>query len=329
MKTYKFLIFSVLFILASCDDGNDKNMIEAQGNIEATNIVVSSKVNGEVLKIIKDEGEKVNAGDTILIIDPEVYQLRLSEATAAMEQAKAKYKLLKEGARKEDLRQGEEALKQAQINLDLAKQNKERMTNLLNSKSITQKQYDDAIAMYEIAVAKFNAAEQNYKKLQNFARPEELKQAEANLNRMVASVNLIKKNLSDCYVTSPSNGFIVKKFIEKGETVGAMSSLFQVADLQNVKLVIYIPETKLSKVKLGQVAEITTDTYPDKVYKGKVSFISPEAEFTPKNIQTKEERTKLVYKVKIKVVNKNFELKDGMPADVTIKAPSNSPKGGE
>jgi len=303
----------------SCGNNADKTKIEAQGNIEAINIVISSKVNGEVIKIIKDEGEKVNEKDTVIIIDPEVYELRLSEATAILQQAEAQYNLLKKGARKEDLKQSEETLKQAQINLNLANKDKERMTNLYDSKSITEKQFEDAIARYEIALAKFNSAEQNYKKMKNFARPEELQQAEANLNRALASVNLIKKNLRDCCVTSPSNGFIVKKFVEKGESVGAMSSLFQVADLKTVELVIYIPETKLGMVKLGQIAEITTDTYPDKIYEGRISFISPEAEFTPKNIQTKEERTKLVFKVKIKVDNTQFELKDGMPADVVIR----------
>ncbi|RKY95052.1 MAG: hypothetical protein DRQ13_07560 [Ignavibacteriae bacterium] len=320
MKTLSTIISVFLLLMFnSCGNNADKTKIEAQGNIEAINIVISSKVNGEVIKIIKDEGEKVNEKDTVIIIDPEVYELRLSEATAILQQAEAQYNLLKKGARKEDLKQSEETLKQAQINLNLANKDKERMTNLYDSKSITEKQFEDAIARYEIALAKFNSAEQNYKKMKNFARPEELQQAEANLNRALASVNLIKKNLRDCCVTSPSNGFIVKKFVEKGESVGAMSSLFQVADLKTVELVIYIPETKLGMVKLGQIAEITTDTYPDKIYEGRISFISPEAEFTPKNIQTKEERTKLVFKVKIKVDNTQFELKDGMPADVVIR----------
>ena len=97
-----------------------------------------------------------------------------------------------------------------------------------------------------------------------------------------------------------------------------MYSLFQVADLSSVEIVIYIRETELGEVKLGQKAEISIDTYPDKVYSGKVIYISPEAEFTPKNIQTKEERTKLVFAIKIKIENPNFELKDGMPADAEI-----------
>jgi HlyD family secretion protein len=97
-----------------------------------------------------------------------------------------------------------------------------------------------------------------------------------------------------------------------------MSSLFQIADLNTVELVIYVSETELGMVKLGQKANLKVDTYPDKSFEGKVIYISPEAEFTPKNIQTQEERTKLVYAVKIKVDNPAFELKDGMPADASI-----------
>ena len=97
-----------------------------------------------------------------------------------------------------------------------------------------------------------------------------------------------------------------------------MSSLFQVADLSSVELVIYVSETELGKVKLGQNAEINVDTYPDKYFDGNVIYISPQAEFTPKNIQTKEERTKLVFAVKIKIDNPDFDLKDGMPADASI-----------
>jgi len=319
MKYLKISLFILLFLNAGCGDGNDGKQIEASGNIEATNITVSAKVPGEVIRILKDEGALVSKEDTVLIIDPETLELRLAEATALMEYAEAQYKLLKSGAREEDINQSEENLKQAEINLELAEKNKERMINLFESKSITKKQYDDAIATYQVARAKYNAATQSLNKTKNLARPQELKQAEANLNRNIANVKLIRKNLNDCYVTSPVDGFIVKKFVEPGETAGMMSSLFQVADLSSVNLVIYVSETELGKVKLGQTTEVYADTYPDKTYKGKVIYISPEAEFTPKNIQTKEERTKLVFAVKIKINNPEFELKDGMPADAMIK----------
>jgi len=97
-----------------------------------------------------------------------------------------------------------------------------------------------------------------------------------------------------------------------------MSSLFKVSDLATVDLVIYVSEVELGKIKLGQKAEVTIDTYPDRKYEGKVTYISPEAEFTPKNVQTKDERTKLVFAVKISVDNKNFDLKPGMPADAKV-----------
>jgi len=318
MKKTILIISSLLtFLFFSCN-GNNHNRIEASGNIEATNIVVSSQVSGKVIQILKDEGNQVNKNDTVIIIDPETYKLKLDEALAAKEFAQAQYKLLKVGARSEDIKQAEDNLKQAQVSFNLAEKDKERMDNLYKSQTVTKKQYDDAVANYEISLARLNSAKENLDKMKNLARPEELKQSEANLNRAIANVNLFQKNLDDCFVISPSSGFITKKFVEVGETVGMMSSLFQIADLSKVELVIYIPETELGLVKLGQTAEISVDTFPDRTFDGKVIYISPQAEFTPKNIQTQEERTKLVFAVKIKIDNPAFELKDGMPADASI-----------
>lgn len=131
-------------------------------------------------------------------------------------------------------------------------------------------------------------------------------------------VGLLKKNIKDSFIISPLNGFIVKNFVESGEIVTPMSSLVKVSNLSTVELIIYVSEIELGKVKLGQKAVITVDTYPEKKYEGRVTFISPEAEFTPKNVQTKDERTKLVFAVKIEVPNKEFDLKSGMPADAEV-----------
>lgn len=319
MKTIgTLLLIAFAFIQFDCGNGNNKNTIAASGDIEATDVVVSSQVNGNILSILKDEGEKVIAGDTVIIVDHQTYDYQLAQAEASSSAAKAQLELLRQGARSEDIQQGEDALKQAQVNLGLAETNKDRMTKLYESHSITKKQYDDAVAAYNVAASQANAASENLKKLKNYARPEEIKQAEANVNKAAAAVDLLKKNVRDCYVTSPISGFIVNKYIEKGETVTMLTSLFKVSDLNPVKLDIYVSEEELGKVKLGQTADVTTDTYPNKKYEGKVIYISPEAEFTPKNIQTKDERTKLVFEVKIQIDNPNFELKPGMPADAVI-----------
>ncbi len=312
------LIFIAGFLLYGCGGDNNPNYIEASGNIEATNVIVSSKVNGEIEKILYDEGQFVNEGDTVMMIDHETLQLQLDQAEAVVEAARAQLNLLRKGARKEDITQAEEGVKQAQVNFNLAQKDKERMENLFKSNSISQNQYDNATAKFELMQAQLKSAKENLSKLKNFARPEEIQQAEANLNRQTAAAKLLKKSISDSYVQSPINGVIVDKFFEKGETVTQMSSLFKVSDLRTVDLVIYVSEEELGKVKLGQNAEVGVDAYPAKTYTGKVIYISPEAEFTPKNIQTKDERTKLVFAVKIRIDNPKYELKPGMPADASV-----------
>ena len=181
-----------------------------------------------------------------------------------------------------------------------------------------QKQFEDVTTRFDIAQQQLNSAKNNYEKIQNLARPEEIKQAAARVDQAIANENLIKKNIKDSYVTAPLSGFIVKKYFEAGETVSPLSSLLKISDLSVVKLVIYVSEEELGKVKLGQKADVTVDAFSDKSYKGKVIYISPEAEFTPKNIQTKDERTKLVFAVKIEISNTDFELKPGMPADAVV-----------
>lgn len=320
MKSLIILASIALLTLTSgCGNNGQRDSIEASGTIESTDVVISSKTSGEILKFNFNEGERVSANDTILIIDHELLDIQLQQSNALRDAAEAQLNLMLAGARKEDIIQAEENLKQAEVNFKLAEKDKNRMQSLYESRSITQKQYDDAVARYELMNAQFKAAQENYSKVKKIFRPEEINQAKANLNKAIAGVELLKKNIRDCYVISPIDGFIVKTFVEKGETVSPMSSLFKVSDLDEIELEIYVSEEELGYVKLGQKAEISVDTFKDKIFEGKVIYISPEAEFTPKNIQTKDERTKLVFAVKISIPNKNYELKSGMPADAVIK----------
>ena len=137
----------------------------------------------------------------------------------------------------------------------------------------------------------------------------------ANVEALKATLDLANTRLGFADLTSPIDGFVLVKSAEAGEVVQMGSTIFTVANLHDIWLTAYINETDLGRVKLNQTADIRTDTYPNKVYKGRISFISQEAEFTPKQIQTTEERVKLVYRIKIKVDNTNLELKPGMPAD--------------
>lgn len=319
MKIIKsVLIISTLFYFYGCGQKDDNKIIEVSGTVESTNVTVSSRTAGDVKAILFDEGSRVNAGDTILIIDREALDYQLEQALAAEQIAQAQLDLMLKGARNEDIKQAEEMMKQSEINFNSAKTDFERYKQLWESKSISKKQFEDMTARYEVAMAQYNSAKENYQKVKKIFRPEEIEQAKGNVKKAKASVDLLKKNIRDSYVVSPISGFVVKKFVEVGETVTPMSSLFKVSNLQTIELMIYVSEVELGKIKLGQKAEVTIDTYYDRKYKGKVTYISPEAEFTPKNVQTKDERTKLVFAVKISVDNKNFDLKPGMPADAKI-----------
>ncbi len=319
MKKYVLILLAIAAgLFWGCGSGNKRNTIKASGDIEATNVTLSSKVSGQILKLNYDEGALVKKGDTLLTIDHDLLAIQLEQADAAVEAAQAQYELLKEGARSEDVKQASDALQQAKANYELAKTNYERNERLYKSTSITKQQFDSFSTQFDVAKAQYNSAIQNLKKMKNYARPEELKEAKANLDRQIASADFIKKNISDSYVVAPINGFVTKKFIEVGEMVSPMSSLMMLTDLSYVDLIIYVPETELGRIQLGQTADVTVDSFKHKVFKGKVIYISPQAEFTPKNIQTQDERTKLVYAVKIHIANPKYELKDGMPADAVV-----------
>ena len=313
-----FIVILLMLQFLGCGNGKNKNTIEASGDIEATDVVVSAKVGGQIEKLNFVEGDKIKMGDTLLVLDSEASRIQLEGAVAAKKLAEAQLQLLKNGARKEDIKQAEAALNSAKANYELAKSDKERFDKLFETKTISETQHENYVNRYLVSLQQYNAAKENYEKMNHFARPEEIKQAEARLNQTIANEDLIKKNIRDSYVTAPISGFVVEKYFEAGETVSPLSSLLKLSDLSVVKLKIYVSEEELGRVKLGQKADVKVDAYKSKTFEGKVIYISPEAEFTPKNIQTQDERTKLVFAVKIEIKNPDFDLKPGMPADAVV-----------
>jgi HlyD family secretion protein len=223
------------------------------------------------------------------------------------------------GARTEDINQVEEAVRQAEATLKTAEDDLNRMRELYKSNAVTQKQKDDAETRYTIVLAQYNSAKEALKKIQQWARPEELQSAKARLEQAEAQADVIRKTIADCYTKSPTGGVVTHKPIEEGELVGAGTTIVTISRLDKVHLMIYVTETELGKVKLGQEADVRIDTYPEKSFQGRVIYVSPQAEFTPKNVQTKEDRTKLVFAVKIEIDNPEGILKPGLPADAVIK----------
>jgi HlyD family secretion protein len=309
-------------LLFCCDNAKNKSAINASGTIEAVEVNVASKTGGQVEKMLIDEGSQVKIGDTLAIIDSSSLVIQLAQAQAGVDLAESQLQLLVRGARIEDIRQAEEALKQAEAGLKVAQEDRDRFRDLLAKESATAKQNQDAEARYTVARAQYDAAQEALKKWKKYTRPEEIKSAQARLDQAVAARDLLKKTVADSTVISPVSGTVTDKAVEQGEFVGPGTPLVTIANLSEVHLSIYVTEIELGKVRLGEEAEVTIDAYPGRSFTGKVIFISPEAEFTPKNVQTKEERVKLVFRVKIKIPNSENILKPGMPADALIRTNS-------
>ncbi len=323
MKRLPFVsiaVFAVSVIAAttlSCSAAKDG--IVASGTIEATEVRISSKSQGELLALRAAEGETVAKGQTLAEIDHEALDLQLGQAVAGVDYADAQLRLLLEGAREEDIAQASEVLAQASEALKLAEADDARTKELLLTGSTTRKQADDAAARYAVAKAQYAQAEQALKKLSNLARPEELVAARAKLEQARYSRLILEKSIRDCTVASPLSGTVSLKLAEAGELVGVGTGLYVIADLSLVHLTIYVSEADLGRVSIGREADVRVDSFPDRPFVGKVASIAQEAEFTPKNVQTKDERIKLVFGVKIDIPNPDSVLKPGMSADATLR----------
>jgi len=176
-----------------------------------------------------------------------------------------------------------------------------------------------AEAEYRQAEAEVLAAQAELDKLLAGARPEEIEVAEAAVAQAEAAVEAARINLNKHTIYAPASGFVSSRSVEPGENVLPGATLMVISQLDEVELTVYVPLDKLGFVRLGQEVEVTVDAYPGEVFTGRVVYISPEAEFTPKNVQTKEERVSLVFAVKVRIPNPEHKLKPGMPADAVLK----------
>jgi len=323
MKVKTSFLFILTAVLASCSSHHGGGTISASGTIEAVEVNVAAKVGGEVEERAVDEGYRVKAGDKLAVIDHATLDIQLRQAEAGIDLARAELVLLRNGARREDIQQAEAALKQADANLQVAGDDARRMRELAKNGSVTPKQKDDAEARLTVAEAQRIAASEALAKVRRLSRPEEIQAAEARLAQAVAAADLLRKTISDCTVVAPVGGIVTHKAVEKGELVSPGSAVVTLSELDSVYVMIYVTELEMGRVRLGDEAEVRIDAFPAQAFPGRVTFISPEAEFTPKNIQTKEDRVKLVFGIKVEIDNREGLLKPGLPADATIRVAAN------
>jgi HlyD family secretion protein len=301
----------------ACHRAKEADVIAASGHVEATEVRLSSKVPGHVEAIPLEEGDKVAAGQEIAQIDTTDLRLALASATADRAQADAERRLLVAGSRAEDIAEAEAQVERARAALRGAQEELERMEKLLASGSGTDKARDDARTNRDVATGTLDAARERLRKLRAGSRPEEIDAATARVAGADARIAQLKQQIADAVVKSPVDGVLTEKLAERGELVTRGTALVVVTELARPWLNIYLPEPDLGRIRLGQDAEVKTDSGQQR--KGRVSFVSPQAEFTPKNVQTPEERAKLVYKIKIDLDNADGLFKPGMPAEARLQ----------
>lgn len=284
----------------------DGDLLTASGTVEATEAGLGFQVPGRIDRIGPHEGDRVQAGDTLAALDRDELTARLAQARAILAELEA-------GARSEELAQAREAAGAAEDRYADAQRDFERVQRLFQGGAVSQEALDKAQLALDVAQSQRDQAEQQLRLVETGPRKERIAAQRAAVAQAEAA-------LANAVIIAPFDGVVSVRDREPGETVGAGSPVLTLMNLSDRWVRIYIREDRIAAVRLGQPATITVDTYPDKQYTGSVSFISSEAEFTPRNVQTTEERVKLVYAVKVRVASDSSnDLKPGMPADVRLE----------
>jgi HlyD family secretion protein len=290
----------------------DKSKIEGSGTIEVTEIEISSKVAGRVASLPAEEGQEVKKGDLLVNLHYEELSAQRSSAMANLSYAEQNLER-KRLLIKKRIVEGDELsaqLSSALASLSNAEKNVERMRQLFKKKVISGRELDTAETVYKVAKSNVDLVSATIQRA--------LESAETAYKVSKSSVDLVSATIENAVIYSPIDCVVLKKNLEIGEMAFPGSAIITVADLKKPWVNIYVDEKKIGLIKLGQKAYVKVDSFPDRKIPGVVVLISNKAEFTPRTIQTKDERVKLMYAIKISVENPGMELKPGMPADATI-----------
>lgn len=274
---------------------------------------------GRIEAILVREGDSVEAGQEIAHLDREELLARRRSAEAQWEAALALLSEMESGFREEEIEEGRAALRQAEERLQDALRDRDRAQRLFDGGSMSQEMLDKAVTAFRVAEAASDQARQRVRILEEGVRPERIAAQRALVAQAEAFIAQIDAGIRNSVVRVPFPGIVTIRHREPGETVSPGVPVLTVMDPEDRWVRIYVREDRIGEVSVGQAAEISSDTYPDRTYGGQVVFIANEAEFTPRNVQTTEERVKLVYAVKIRVTgDPAHDLKAGTPADVVL-----------
>lgn len=317
--------------VAACAEPPPANTARVSGQVEATEVQVAADVAGRILTLRITEGDRVAAGEPVATIDVRDAELQVQRARAERAGADAQLRLLQAGAGIEDIRlvEAQEGVAAAEVStvdaeIRAAEIDLQRFEALLAANAGARKPRDDAQARLEVARERKRAAEERVRaakeavaRARRGARPQELDVARARVSGADAQIAILERQVRDASVTAPAAGIITQTLAEIGEIVPRGAPIAVITDVDHAWANLFVPEPLMPRMTLGQAATVFTDAGGAGIA-GTVTFISPRAEFTPRNVQTAEERSKLVYRIKVSVDNSAGVLKPGMPVDAEL-----------
>lgn len=333
MKKISITLLGLLLLVVSITLGssyyyhiNQQSPLILSGNVDIRTVNMSFRVNGRLLSLNVDEGDKINRGDLLGKLDDAAYIIAKKEADASVAAAQAQLDLLLAGYRDEEITQARAMVDQQQAAFNYADSFYKRQQRLRHSSSVSANDLDNAQTTRNQALAALNAAKDKLNQYVNGNRPQQIDQARASVTQAQAKAAQAALNLQDTELYAPSSGVILTRPIEPGTMVSAGSTVLSLSLTTPVWIRAYIDECNLAHAIPGTAIFIYTDGQPNKAYHGKIGFVSPVAEFTPKSVETPELRSALVYRLRIIVTDPDPLLRQGMPVTLYFSSVSGNRK---
>jgi len=313
------VVVAVTFIVLVLRRGDREATVGASGTVEATEADLGFQLPGRLEHIAVHEGDQVHGGEDLAWLERTELVARKQLAEAQVEAARARLVELERGFRSEEVAQGRAALRAAEQRLADARRELDRSRRLFEGGAVSEQQLEIHQTALTLSQSEYDAALERLQILERGPRAEQIAAQRGVLSQATAAVAQADAVLDNAIVRAPFDGMVTVRHREPGEVVGAGAPVLTVMNPDDRWIRIYVPEDQVGRLQFGTPATITADAYPDRTYEGRVAFIADEAEFTPRNVQTTEERVKLVFRVKVQITSDpSFDLKPGLPADVRL-----------
>jgi len=301
------------------DDGTTEEGIRASGTVQATELDLGFQMAGRIDRIEPREGDLIDAGDLLATLDTRELEAEAATLDAGVAQARARLAELERGALPREVARAEAGVRAARATLEERTRDADRTRRLFDGGAVSREAMERAETARTLAEARVDEALEALELVREAPRREQVDAARAQLQQAEATRARLNVRLDNARLTAPSGGIVAIRHREPGETVGPGAPVITLRDMDDRWVRIYVPGDRIGRVHPGQRAEIRGDTHPGRVHPGEVFFIGSEAEFTPRNVQTTEERVRLVYPVRVRILDDpDRELKPGLPVDVVL-----------